>query len=77
MTESPFAPSALQRHVDTALAGLPPTHQHALVAYARPDGTIGLSVATRAGQTWTAGASLTYDLTHQHVSGGLTIRGSW
>lgn len=73
----PFSADALRAHVESALAAIPPTQSSACVAYAKTDGTIGLSIATRMNDTWSLGAALTYDLHAKSVDGGFVIRGSW
>lgn len=76
MTDSPFSPTALQRHVDTALASIPPHHRHALIV--RADGSsIGGAIAIRAGDTWTVGGEVVYDFAKRSAEGGIAIKGSW
>jgi len=76
MTDSPFSPSSLQRHVDTALAGIPSHHRHALIV--RADGSsVGGAIAVRVGETWTVGGEVVYRFAERSCEGGIAIKGSW
>lgn len=76
MSDSPFSSTALQRHVDSALAAIPSHHRHALIV--RADGTsIGGAIAIRAGDSWTVGGEVVYDFAKRSAEGGIVVKGSW
>lgn len=76
-TDSPFSPSALSKHVETALATIPKGAKGAVIAYAKLDGSVGISVATRLGDQWSAGANFQRDSSAGTIAGSVVVQRTW
>lgn len=77
MSTNPFSPDQLTKHVSAALATIPEGAKGAAIAYARLDGSVGISIATRIGDSWSAGANFQRDMQAGTVSGSIVVQRTW
>ncbi len=73
---SMFDSAALQKHVDAALASVPPGHGKASIRYSI-DGKLCASVAVRVNDVWTVQGDVKWAIAQKKLEGEIRVEASW